>query len=523
MCLMLILLGLVATSVSAGPGSCSGRCGEVFLRGQRCACDVKCLQHNECCQDFKDVCSTAKSCRGRCGDTWRRGQSCDCHPLCVRFNTCCHDYQLHCDAKGPRTTLSQRATTPGKQKSNQNQQDSNSESEELYTGSRQQKPGAGCLSSSDVRPAGSSNPAPPALPANPLQHGVNINNAAAHVLLFPTYGHFPPPGSSLLNPGGPVRPSASAALGNPVNVQFVMSPGGLGPHQGDPTFFRPRPILLQDVAQILGFTVMGRPGGGVSADILLCDDTPINGLTSLNNGTILIFKGDYFWSVDPVSRLVGPSQSITDTLGVPSPVDTIFTRFDCLKNTYIIKGDQIWCLDVNMMLEAGYPKPVSAEFPGLTGSISAALVVPGTSNTPETVFFFKPGDIMQSFTFPPASDPSCIKLPESFLYKQTDGPLSVEFNITVTMKDFPVPVTSALTLQNTETYEHYIFSGHLFYNVQISNDIPVLTKPDPATMFGPPPILAVVLLSSSPQSPDLPPPPPPANSIRVWLRCVSEY
>lgn len=32
---------------------------------------------------------------------------------------------------------------------------------------------------------------------------------------------------------------------------------------------------------------------GLSADVDLCSDSPINGLTALSNGTILIFKGQF--------------------------------------------------------------------------------------------------------------------------------------------------------------------------------------------------------------------------------------
>lgn len=93
-----------------------------------------------------------------------------------------------------------------------------------------------------------------------------------------------------------------------------------------------------------------------------------------------------------------------------------------------------------MVMEPGYPKPLVSEFPGLTGSISAALAAPAAGGRAETVYFFKsgeetreteldrsctmqrpsmnisthvcpPGDIMQSFTFPAASTPSCSKTP----------------------------------------------------------------------------------------------------------------
>lgn len=45
-----------------------------------------------------------------------------------------------------------------------------------------------------------------------------------------------------------------------------------------------------------------------------------------------------------------------------------------------------------MVMEPGYPKPLASEFPGLTGSITAALAVPATRSRPETVYFFKNGE-----------------------------------------------------------------------------------------------------------------------------------
>lgn len=56
------------------------------------------------------------------------------------------------------------------------------------------------------------------------------------------------------------------------------------------------------------------------------------------------------------------------------------------------QGDQYWLLDGNMAMEPGYPKPLDSEFPGLTGSINAALATPATRSTPETVYFFKNGE-----------------------------------------------------------------------------------------------------------------------------------
>nr|XP_046264617.1 proteoglycan 4-like [Scatophagus argus] len=347
----------------------------------------------------------------------------------------------------------------------------------------------------------------------------------------------PAPGSSLPLYSAPSlgsRPSGPEAAGGKLNIQLVLSPGGAAPpvaSQGGPAGSRPN--TLQDVAQGLGLSVMEAgsegPGTGVLADVDLCSDSPINGLTALSNGTILIFKGELFWSVDPVSRSVGHPQRITDTLGVSSPIDTVFTRPNCHGNTYIIKGDQYWRLDGNMVMEPGYPKPLATEFPGLTGSISAALAIPATRSSPETVFFFKNGDIMQRFTFPPGSTPPCSKTSRSSsqgrLTRQAEVLLSGEINIKVSLKGFPTPVTSALSMpsrQRRNQYELYIFSGPLYFRVQISGNLPALAKPDPSAAITPQPILSPADMatdSANMAQNANQPQPAPANSILVWLRC----
>lgn len=53
--------------------------------------------------------------------------------------------------------------------------------------------------------------------------------------------------------------------------------------------------------------------------------------------SVCVCSGELFWSVEPVSHSVGSPQRITETLGIPSPIDTAFTRTDCNRNTYIIK------------------------------------------------------------------------------------------------------------------------------------------------------------------------------------------
>ncbi|XP_034411169.1 proteoglycan 4a [Cyclopterus lumpus] len=483
---LLLLLGLAVTSTAAaGSGSCVGRCGELFSRGQPCACDFNCLQHNECCLDFQTTCTAAQSCQGRCGELFRRGRLCECDPQCIQFNTCCHDYQQHCDASVSHTRLLHpvRSAASGHLGSGSSRRMSNSASEELFTGVRHFPVGL--------------------LPMSiPVSHGrVPVSPGRGSSSSLPSHSA-PSVGS-----GAPVSPSGHGAVDAPSCVAVP----------------KPRPSTLQDIAQASGQVEGGPqgPGTGLFADANLCSDSPINGLTALSNGTILIFKGGLVWSVDAVSRSVSRPQSITDTLGVPSPIDTVFTRCNCHGHTYIIKGDQYWRLDGNMVMEPGYPKPLVSEFPGLTGSISAALAAPATGSRAETVYFFRSGDIMQRFTFPPGSTPSCSKKPRSSsrtrVARQADL-LSGEINIKVSLMGFPTPVTAALSMpspKRRDPYEHYIFSGPLFFSIQISGDLPALVKPNPsAALASLSPVAVATNMAAQNANAHL-----PANSIRAWLRC----
>ncbi|XP_033959661.1 proteoglycan 4a isoform X5 [Pseudochaenichthys georgianus] len=391
-CFLLLLSLALRPSDAAGPGSCVGRCGEVFTRGQQCTCDFSCLKHNECCQDFQAACTTDQSCQGRCGETFSRGRVCECDAQCSQYSTCCHDYQLHCDAgvsgSLSRTAQPLRAAATGHRRPGRGRGDSHSESEEWYSG--------------------------------PLPDGT------------------------------------------------------------------------------------------------LCSDSPFDGLTALSNGTVLMFKGELLWSVDPASRSAGGPRRTTHTLGVSSPIDTVFTRCNCHAHTYIITGDQVWRLDGNMVMEPGYPRPLTSEFPGLTGSIRAALAVPASRSSPESVYFFKSGDIMQRFSFPAGSAPSCSNTPGTppkTRFTRQAGLLGAEVNIRVSLKGFPSPVTSALSQprpQRGGLFEHYVFSGPLFFSVHISGDLLVLTTPPPPAAPAPLPILSPVVYSDfanmAAQNANTPPP-----------------
>ncbi|CAL1580239.1 unnamed protein product [Knipowitschia caucasica] len=483
-----LLVALVVGFVdSARPGSCVGRCGEAFSRGQPCSCDLRCAAHNECCQDFQPVCTIAQSCKGRCGEPFTRGRLCNCDPQCVQFNTCCPDFQLQCDSRlsQQKGNVLPKGTTRGTPRL-YGRRWSNSESEERLLLTRHPcKPGAKCVVASPSRPV------------------AQTTLIQAHVPVRPVYPPPPPP-----------RPAGK------VDFHLVLSHAGLSVARQNPALvvppvLRPRPNPLHELAAALGWSLL--PERGLVGD--LCSDAPFNGLTALSNGTIVIFKGESFWTVDPVTHYISQPYSISKTLGVPSYIDTVFTRSNCQANVYIVKGNLYWRLDRNLVLEAGYPKPLSHEFPGLTPGLTAALSVPGTVSRAETVYFFRRGEIMQRFTFPSTNIPACSITPREIM--RTEVLLSQEIHIKVSMKGFPVPITSALTAPvplKADLYEHYVFTGPLFFSVSVVEELPALVGP-----HHPPPVVLSLPVTVETSVTDvitvIKDPPLPENSLRVWLQC----
>uniref|UniRef100_G3NX82 Proteoglycan 4b n=1 Tax=Gasterosteus aculeatus TaxID=69293 RepID=G3NX82_GASAC len=73
-----------------------------------------------------------------------------------------------------------------------------------------------------------------------------------------------------------------------------------------------------------------------SNDTDLCSGRPVGAVTTLKNGTMVVFRGHYFWSLDKY-MVPSPARVITQVWGVPSPIDTAFTRCNCQGKTYIFK------------------------------------------------------------------------------------------------------------------------------------------------------------------------------------------
>ncbi|XP_061681161.1 proteoglycan 4b [Syngnathoides biaculeatus] len=220
-----------------------------------------------------------------------------------------------------------------------------------------------------------------------------------------------------------------------------------------------------------------------SNDTNLCSGRPASAVTTLRNGTIVVFRGHYFWFLNR-NRVPGPARDITQAWGVPSPIDTVFTRCNCQGKTYIFKGNQYWRFE-NNNLDPGYPKLVETGFDGLRGHITAALPVPQHRGRRESVYFFKRGGLVQKYSYKFGTSPSCNKKkPQFAIYtirnrvaRHAESLLGPTINIRTTWRGFPTTVTSAVSVpsyREPEGYRYYVFSRTKSYNIRMDGERPVV-------------------------------------------------
>ncbi|XP_028817854.1 proteoglycan 4b [Denticeps clupeoides] len=225
-----------------------------------------------------------------------------------------------------------------------------------------------------------------------------------------------------------------------------------------------------------------------SYDTDLCSGRPASGLTALRNGTVVVFRGHYFWTLDS-ERVPGVARSITDVWGIPSPIDTVFTRCNCQGNTYFFKGSHYWRFKDGLM-DPGFPKAITTGFDGLKGHITAALSVPAYSRRRESVFFFKRGGLVQKYTYDPAKTPTCgaagprvryATLTRQRTARYAETLLGREMSIRLTWGGFPSTVTSAVSIPSraADGYEYHVFSRTQHYAVRMDNERPALAAPSP--------------------------------------------
>uniref|UniRef100_A0A8D3D059 Proteoglycan 4b n=1 Tax=Scophthalmus maximus TaxID=52904 RepID=A0A8D3D059_SCOMX len=222
-----------------------------------------------------------------------------------------------------------------------------------------------------------------------------------------------------------------------------------------------------------------------SNDTNLCSGRPVGAVTTLGNGTTVVFRGHYFWFLGR-NREPGPARGITQVWGVPSPVDTVFTRCNCHGKTYIFKGAQYWRYE-NDALDPGYPKVVATGFDGLRGQITAALSVPQHKRRRESVYFFKRGGLVQKYSYQFGTSPTCgrraqyaVHTVRNRIARQAVSLLGPTINIRTSWRGFPTTITAAVSVPNTrepEGYKYYVFSRTKSYNVRMDGEHPVVAAP----------------------------------------------
>ncbi|XP_059947113.1 proteoglycan 4 [Mesoplodon densirostris] len=280
--------------------------------------------------------------------------------------------------------------------------------------------------------------------------------------------------------------------------------------EGEKPHMIPRPPVFTPIV-IPGTDFIGR---GPSQDIginpvfsdetNLCNGKPVDGLTTLRNGTLVAFRGHYFWMLNAFSP-PSPPRKITEVWGIPSPIDTVFTRCNCEGKTFFFKDSQYWRF-TNDIKDAGYPKLIPKGFGGLNGKIVAALSIAKYKNRPESVYFFKRGGSIQQYTYKQEPTQKCTRRKLAINYPvygettqvrrrrferaiehsqthtirihyspikvtyQDKGFLHNEVKVSTLWRGLPNVVISAVSLPNIrkpDGYDYYAFSKDQYYNIDV--------------------------------------------------------
>ncbi|MEE6496317.1 hypothetical protein FKM82_002299 [Ascaphus truei] len=245
----------------------------------------------------------------------------------------------------------------------------------------------------------------------------------------------------------------------------------------------------------------------------LCNGQPADGMTTLQNGSMVVFRGHYFWMINPGGAPEKP-RKISEVWGIPSPIDTVFTRCNCDSKTFFFKGPLYWRF-TNHVVDTGYPKEIMKGFGGLNGKISAVLAVAGYKKRQESVHFFKGGNV-QKYTFRQEPSRKCTKgnrpNVQYPIYKQNIkaiklrfvrditaqriqihrtytsvnqhalGVLHKEVSVRSYWRGIPDNIGSAISLPNPQKpdgFDYFVFSKEKYYNINMSSRMAI--KPPPTS------------------------------------------
>uniref|UniRef100_A0A8D2N6X3 SMB domain-containing protein n=1 Tax=Zonotrichia albicollis TaxID=44394 RepID=A0A8D2N6X3_ZONAL len=245
----------------------------------------------------------------------------------------------------------------------------------------------------------------------------------------------------------------------------------------------------------------------------LCSGKPADGMVALPNGTLAVFRGHYYWLLNGRSPPTTNPRRITDGWGIPSPIDSVFSRCNCDGKTFFIKGPLYWRF-TNGVMDNGYPKPLATGFAGLSGRIVATLPVARYNTRPESVYFIKRDGNMQQYVYRQEPAKKCQRRPQvtirypafvprivirrrfqravrmptvirtvrinphpsgkGTLRLSYTGVLRKEIQMTTYWRGLPKVVHSTLSIPNQnkpDGYDYYAFSYNRYYSLDIGKRI----------------------------------------------------
>ncbi|KAI5090349.1 proteoglycan 4 precursor [Silurus meridionalis] len=525
-------------------GSCKGRCGESFKRGRQCHCDIECIKYNQCCPDYESHCNTEESSiedddylegttlldytQTEDAKSGSKPSPSDVAELSDRHEnlpglgtvpSLIEDPELpqvnfkpeQISPNSSETTLTTSPTHPmpaSQQNVELSKEPQNTDAPayleitktppsvlELEEFSNSTSLPTDRLRSASIRPstpptanyfstsptAQADNPYP--TPTKPIQSEDTQDPES------PPEAQFHQSNTTTLETMGTVltdKPSGAEELetqnGNQDTKDVLSTKGSPTPPtliESTPTAVTTSPFPTKPQDYKLNLQDPQDYQADTNSDTNLCHGSPVNGLTTLRNGTVVVFRGHYFWMLDS-RRNAGPAHSIVDFWGIPSPIDTVFTRCNCQGKTYIFKGDKYWRFE-NDLMDTGFPRPISEGF-GLGGRIVAALSMPQYRSRRESVLFFKKGGLAQRYTYlntPHCGSKSTAIIVKKRFKKEAVPVLGAEIVINKTWVGFPSTVTSAVSVRATggDGYKYYVFSLTKYYSLKLEGNTPVILTP----------------------------------------------
>ncbi|KAM4690411.1 matrix metalloproteinase-18-like [Rhinophrynus dorsalis] len=176
--------------------------------------------------------------------------------------------------------------------------------------------------------------------------------------------------------------------------------------------------------------------------VKMCGEEPIDTFISTKNGSIYLFKGEYFWEISRGKLPLTPKKKYPQLISrkwksLPSSIDAAVRMQNPTANQdgkiFFFKGNNYWKYYDDRM-EPGYPKLIKDGFPGIPSNIDAAFTQPaivakgGKVIREERIFF--------------------IKGKKFFVYNPTTGNSTSPQSLQDDWVGVKLPITAALSLKN---------------------------------------------------------------------------